>query len=122
MAATPATVTRLTAPPAKPLAPVPVIRAQAADDGQPVQRFGDGRPNQQPYFNPPNPSSLPAPSLSPSPNTWQPGQAQPYVPVPVQLQPPRYNQEMPQFVPPGSGNGAPPQPAPVSPVGYPPQQ
>ncbi len=80
-------------------------------------KFGDPRPGQQPYFMPPNPPSLPAPSLSPAPSTWQAGQAQPYVPVPVRLEAPRYDQGMPQFVPQG-GNGVAPQ-APVSPVGFP---
>jgi hypothetical protein len=112
--ATTANITRLTAPPAQPLAPVPVIRAQAPEDGQGQQKFGDPRQGQQPYFMPPNP---PTPTMSPAPSTWQPGSAQQYVPVPVQLGTPRYNQGMPTFVP--SGGTSTPTPAPVSPVGYP---
>jgi hypothetical protein len=74
--AVPATVVRVTAPPAQPLAPVPVVRAQAPEEGQPVQQSGS-----RPLFLPPSP----APGGPPAPNTWQPAQPQM---VPVQLHPP----------------------------------
>ena len=81
---TPGTVTRSTAPPAQPLEPVPVIRAQAPEDGQTMQKFGSPQPNPG-YFNPSASPTPPNSVLSPPSNTWQPGIQPPYRPVPVQV-------------------------------------
>lgn len=103
----PATVVRMTAPPAQPLVPVPVVRAQAPDEGQPTQKFGSTPPNPNGYFLPSDPNSA---------SSRTPNNPQPYVPIPVQLGTPRFNPNAPQFVP-MSGVIAPP--TPVSPVGHP---